>query len=234
MLTRKLRILLSVITGGVVLTSLLIIGPYLTNSRPSLASEISNSQAVSNGKLDSSKPLTTNQSLNDILREKGIASPDKIVIDKSDHTLALFAGNTWLKSYHVDFGEGGYGDKERAGDRKTPEGNFYVTEKSVLTPSDKYLGSRWMRLSYPNIEDAQRGLKQGIIDQQTYDAIVAAVNSGQTPPQRTALGGGIGIHGGEAPEFSDNWTWGCIGLTNGDVEDFFDYISVGTQVTIRK
>lgn len=224
MLTRRLSILLSIMTGSVALVALIIAGPYLTNSRPSLASELSNSQAAS----------PTSQPLSDILREKGIASPDKIIIDKSEHTLTLFAGNTRLKSYHVDFGEGGYEDKERAGDRKTPEGNFYVTEKSVLTPSDKYLGSRWMRLSYPNIEDAQRGLKQGIIDQQTYDAIVAAINSGQTPPQRTALGGGIGIHGGEVPEFSDNWTWGCIGLTNGDVEDFFDYITVGTQVTIKK
>jgi len=162
--------------------------------------------------------------------------PDlKIVVDKSDHLLTMFAGKTPLKSYRVAFGEGGLGDKERAGDRKTPEGTFYVAERSVLSPPDQYLGSRWLRISYPNIEDAERGLNSGMIDEDTYRAIVRAINNREIPPQRTALGGGIGIHGGSnsGENQGDYWTWGCVGMTDPDIEEIFDYIPVGTEVVIK-
>lgn len=170
-----------------------------------------------------------------VLQERGINpwAGMKIVIDKSDHTLSLFSGNTWIKSYHVELGEGGLGDKQVSGDLRTPEGTFYITERSVLSPADYYLGSRWLRISYPTVEDADRGLWQGLISRWTRDQIAAAISSGITPPQGTALGGGIGIHGGDKPELGDNWTWGCIGLTNADIEDFYNYAGVGTKVMIK-
>lgn len=171
------------------------------------------------------KSSSINQSATDEIR---------IVIIKSHQKLAIYRGDTELKIYRAEFGEGGMEDKEVQGDRKTPEGTFYITEKSILTPADEYLGTRWMRLSYPNIEDAQRGLEQGIIDRETHDSIVWAINNGKTPPQRTALGGGIGIHGGDISEFGGNWTWGCVGLTNEDVEEIYDYVSVGTPVIITR
>lgn len=157
-----------------------------------------------------------------------------IMIDKSQHTLSLVSQGVWLRTYHVEFGDGGLGDKQAAGDHKTPEGTFYVSEKSVLRPADYYLGSRWLRVSYPNIEDAQRGLNQKLISKQTYNSILSAVNNGRIPPQQTALGGGIGIHGGSKPEFGSDWTWGCIGLANKDIEDFYNYVSVGTPIIIQK
>lgn len=156
-----------------------------------------------------------------------------LVVDKSAHTLTLFRNGMPVRSYHVAIGDGGPGDKEVAGDHRTPEGTFYVCEKLVIDPPDKYLGSRWMRLSYPSVEDAARGLQQGLIDQVTYAAIVTACSSRQIPPQETALGGGVGIHGGSRPEWGDYWTWGCIGLTNADVEDLYDRVAIGTPVVIR-
>jgi LysM repeat protein len=174
--------------------------------------------------------------LRDICRERGITAPAKdidIVVDKSDRTLSLFWRGAWLKTYRADLGDGGPGDKEVAGDHKTPGGVFIITQKLVLNPPDQYLGSRWMRLSYPNAKDAERGLQQGLIDRQTYNEVVAAMAAGRTPPQYTALGGGIGIHGGSVPEFGADWTWGCVGLTNKDVEDFYDYAGIGTRVIIQ-
>lgn len=156
-----------------------------------------------------------------------------LVVDKAAHTLTLFQDGVPVKSYHVATGDGGPGDKEVAGDHRTPEGTFYICEKLVIDPPDEYLGSRWLRLSYPGVEDAARGLQQGLIDQATYEAIVAACSAGQVPPQETALGGGVGIHGGSRPEWGDCWTWGCIGLTNADVEDLYDRVAVGTPVVVR-
>ena len=173
--------------------------------------------------------------LGEILREKGINDFPKIsiVVDKSAQTLSVVTGNLWLKTYHVELGDNGKADKQVQGDHKTPEGTFYVAEKSVLYPEDQFLGTRWLRLSYPNIEDAERGIKQGLIEQKTYAEIVAANNAGKIPSQTTALGGGVGIHGGSSPEQGTNWTWGCVGLTNKDVQDFFDYVSVGTPIIIH-
>ncbi|MDI6711063.1 MAG: L,D-transpeptidase [Bacillota bacterium] len=176
-------------------------------------------------------------SLRAVLEEKGLRAPIPglwILVDKSEHTLSLFSGDTWLKSYHVEIGDGGAGDKHVAGDHLTPEGRFYVSQRSVLDPPDYYLGSRWMRLSYPNAEDAARGLARGLIDRTTHDAIVNAVATLAVPPQGTALGGGIGIHGGDIPSFGPDWTWGCVALTNADVEEIYDYIGVGTPVVIQK
>lgn len=180
----------------------------------------------------STKPLTQ------LLKEKGISGniPNlTILVDKSDHLLTLMSGSTPIKSYHVAFGDSGLGDKVKSGDHKTPEGTFYIAERSVLSPTDNYLGSRWMRVSYPNIEDAERGLRTGLIDQATHQQIVNAINNGQIPPQNTALGGGIGIHGASNNGINsgDSWTWGCIGLTNTDVNEIYDYIGVGTKLIIR-
>ncbi len=180
----------------------------------------------------SSKPLAQ------VLHEMGINAPIpnlKIVVDKSDHLLTMYSGSTPLKSYHAALGDNGLGPKQKAGDHKTPEGNYYIAERSVLSPPDQYLGSRWMRVSYPNINDAERGLNQGLIDYATYQQIVNAINKGEIPPQHTPLGGGIGIHGGSnnGTNAGDSWTWGCIGLTNSDVNEIYDYIGVGTRLLIQ-
>ena len=174
--------------------------------------------------------------LKDIISRRGIAASQlniRLFVDKSDKLLTVYNGTTPLKAYHVELGDGGTGDKQVAGDHKTPEGSFYITQKLVLNPADQYLGTRWMRLSYPNIEDAQRGLSKGIINKATYDQIVNAINNGQTPPQNTALGGGVGVHGGSTAALGTNWTFGCVGLSNKDVQDFYDYVKVGTKVTIQ-
>lgn len=174
--------------------------------------------------------------LQGIIAKRGLNTSNlqiRLFVDKSDKLLTVYNGNTPLKAYHVELGDSGPGDKYVAGDHKTPEGSFYITQKLVLNPADQFLGNRWMRLSYPNIEDAQRGLRSGIINQNTYNQIVSAINNGQTPPQNTALGGGVGIHGGSTPALGTNWTFGCVGLTNTDVQDFYGYVRVGTKVTIQ-
>lgn len=184
--------------------------------------------AISNAE---KKPLSA------ILKAKGIPNqiPNLIIyINKSNQILALYSGTTFLKSYHIALGDSGLGDKVQAGDHKTPEGTFYICQKLVYSNPDQYLGTRWMRLSYPNIEDAQRGLNSGLINQETYNQIVTANNNKTIPPQNTALGGGVGIHGGNDTngEYT-NWTFGCVALKNTSVNEIYDYVTVGTKVIIH-
>jgi len=90
-------------------------------------------------------------------------------------------------------------DKKRQGDRATPEGEFYIFTKN--NKSTYYLS---LGISYPNVEDAERGLRDGLISRAQHDAIVKAIRSKTAPPQNTELGGDIYIHGNGA---SSDWTW---------------------------
>ncbi len=192
--------------------------------------------AVLNNKSSVKTPTAPDLPLKDILKKNGISSVANIniVVSKSSHTLSLYSNGKFLKSYHVELGSGGPANKSVVGDKKTPEGEFYITEKTVYSPADYYLGTRWMEFNYPNIAAAQRGLNSGIINKETYNEIVNAIKNGTTPPQDTPLGGYIGIHGGSIQAFGKDWTWGCVGLENKDVEDFYSYIKIGTKLTINK
>lgn len=157
-----------------------------------------------------------------------------IIVNKTERTLSLINNDQLVKTYPIDIGDAGLGDKVRQGDHKTPEGEFYITQRLPIEPGDEFLGTRWFRLGYPNIEDAERGLATGLIDQATHDQIVGAIARGVTPPQYTALGGGVGIHGGATEAFGSDWTFGCVGMSDRDIEEFFDDVPVGTKVIIEK
>ncbi len=128
-------------------------------------------------------------------------------------------------TYRVGLGHSPVNDKEREGDRATPEGEFYIFTKN---PKSAYYLS--LGISYPNIEDAERGLSAGLITRAQHDQIVSAIKKKTAPPQYTALGGLIYIHGNGA---GSDWTWGCIALENEDVKELYDAVGTGTPVTIE-
>ncbi len=149
----------------------------------------------------------------------------RIVITKSERRMELYSGNTVVRRYKVGLGLSPVEDKVRQGDRRTPEGEFYV-----FTKNDKSAFYLSLGLSYPNIEDAGRGLRDNLISRRQHDAIVSAIRRKTTPPQNTALGGDIYIHGNGA---SSDWTWGCVALENADMKELFDAVRVGTPVVIK-
>lgn len=120
------------------------------------------------------------------------------------------------------------GDKAYQGDGGTPEGRFFVCE-SLRDPGQAKYGARSMRLSYPSAEDARRGLHDGRITYQTYAGIVRAVRNGLMPSQSTPLGGSIRIHGGGNGQ---DWTLGCLGMDDKDIEELFDLVPAKARVDI--
>ena len=149
-----------------------------------------------------------------------------IEIHKQKRQLFLFSGDKLWRAYPVIIGRNPDDDKIREGDLCTPEGTFYVCKKN---PRSKYNLS--LGLSYPSIEDAERGLRDRLIDEKEYDAIVRSITRGIPPPWNTALGGEIFIHG-DADFWQ--WTYGCVALRNTDIEELYPVIQVGTEVVIRK
>jgi murein L,D-transpeptidase YafK len=149
----------------------------------------------------------------------------RIVVLKSKRRLEVYSDGALVRSYKVGLGLNPVPDKVRQGDRATPEGEFYV-----FTKNDKSAFYLSLGISYPNIEDAERGLRDKLISRAQHDAIVKAIKRKATPPQNTALGGDIYIHGNGS---SSDWTWGCVALENEEVKELFDAVPVGTPVTIR-
>ena len=148
----------------------------------------------------------------------------RIVIRKKNRKLELFDGDKLIKTYTVVLGFSPKGDKEIEGDGKTPEGEFYVFIKN---PESKFHLS--LGISYPAVDDAERGLKDRLITAEEYDNITKAIDNKGMPPQKTRLGGEIYIHGGG---IDNDWTDGCVALKNEEIKEIFDAIPIGTRVVI--
>ena len=164
-------------------------------------------------------------------RSRGITASDlppmknpHILIKKKERTLQLFDDQKLIKSYKIALGFEPHGDKEVEGDGKTPEGDFYIFTKN---PKSKFYLS--LGVSYPNKEDAQRGLSANLISKSEHDSIVAAIDEKGMPPQKTRLGGEIYIHGHGN---TTDWTEGCVALSNSDIKEIFTALQVGTRVVI--
>lgn len=148
-----------------------------------------------------------------------------IVIRKGQRQLLLFSDKKLVRTYRIGLGSSPVGDKERQGDRRTPEGDFYI-----FTRNDKSAYYLSLGISYPNAAHAKRGLRDGLITKAQYDAIMRALAAGQGPPQNTRLGGDIYIHGNGS---QSDWTWGCAALENEEMLELFRAVPVGTPVRIE-
>ena len=137
----------------------------------------------------------------------------------------LYAGDKLVRTYRVGLGLSPIGDKIQEGDRRTPEGDFYIFTKN--DKSHYYLS---LGISYPNATHAARGLRDGLITKAQYDTIIEALNARKAPPQNTKLGGEIYIHGNGS---RNDWTWGCVALEDADIRELFDAVTVGTPVSIK-
>lgn len=138
---------------------------------------------------------------------------DSIVVFKSERKLLLYYRNNQLKTCKISLGDSPVGHKEKEGDEKTPEGLYTISGRN---PNSKYHLS--LRISYPNEQDKLNAKKNGY-----------------------SPGGDIMIHGlpnatGFLEEYyTDNdWTDGCIAVTNDEIEEIWDAVKDGTPIFINK
>jgi murein L,D-transpeptidase YafK len=158
----------------------------------------------------------------------------RVLVKKGERKLYLYVwenGKERLtKTYQIALGNNPTGSKRKQGDGATPEGDYYITHKNAQSRFYLSLG-----VSYPNIADADNGLKEGLITKAEYQAIVGAIHAKTKPPQNTRLGGDIFIHGGGAGKLFGSvrdWTLGCVALENDEIKELFDLIPLRTPVKI--
>lgn len=135
----------------------------------------------------------------------GRAAVTRVQVLKEKRTLQLFHDRTLLRSYQFDLGFAPTGHKEQEGDGRTPEGAYRIDRRNPNSRFHLSLG-----ISYPNSND-----------------IAAARARGVSP------GGDIFIHG--TPNRwvgTPDWTWGCIAVTNDEMDEIFTMVQTGTIIYI--
>ena len=154
----------------------------------------------------------------------GTVRDPALLIYKARRELELYDGERLVKTYRIALGLNPVDDKRKEGDGCTPEGEFYICTKNDRSRFHLFLG-----LSYPNQEDAERGLENGLITEEEHQLILDALAERKRPLWDTRLGGEIGIHGGGADA---HWTQGGIALDNKDIEELFMVVDLGSPVKI--
>jgi murein L,D-transpeptidase YafK len=117
-----------------------------------------------------------------------------------------------LRTYSIAIGRSPVGAKTRSGDHKTPEGNYVIDAKKSNSRFHRAL-----HLSYPSQTDRERAQAAGVDP-----------------------GGDVEIHGIEnglgwigSLHRKLDWTDGCIAVTDGEMDEIWIRVTVGTPIEIR-
>ena len=164
--------------------------------------------------------ISTGQAKKSLVKKLDVLprNPYYIIVDKSDYELKVFDDEGWYATYPIVFGSRDLSDKMREGDKRTPTGNFKVVLKKIHP--------KWgpeLLLDYPNDESYRRfkeRKQKGIIS------------------KAARIGDGIAIHATRPEEEWTvdnfyNWTDGCVSVKYTEMKELFQYIPVGTPVTIK-
>jgi len=145
-------------------------------------------------------------------RLRPAARADHVIVIKSARTLTLMDHGKVVKEYKVSLGGAPVGAKTRQGDHKTLEGSYLLDRRNEH--SQFY---RSIHISYPNAQDRARAQKL-----------------------KALPGGDIMIHGlpngygwlGKS-HVADDWTDGCIAVTNEEMDEIWRAVADGTPIEIR-
>jgi len=164
------------------------------------------------------------------------SGPEKepwLLVDTAGLTLTVMRdGQPEMTLHNIAIGRYGASPEKRRGDNNTPLGRFRVAWIKRNSGFHRFIG-----LDYPDVERAEKGYQEGVISKRELQTILSAHRLGKRPPQGTALGGQIGIHGlGQAdPRLHEsmNWTRGCVAVTDRQVDALLRWVRIGTTVEIR-
>ena len=138
---------------------------------------------------------------------------DFIIVNKEKRDITMYKEGKVLKKYKISLGFEPIGTKIKKGDGKTPEGLYFIEDK--IRESSFFLA---LKVSYPNPWDIRRALELNYHP-----------------------GGQIMIHGVPNTGYDRNyhnldndWTEGCIAISNQQMLEIWKKISVGTPILIKK
>lgn len=137
---------------------------------------------------------------------------DLVVVEKAKRKLHLVDDGKPFRTFDIALGIRPEGDKRQEGDFRTPEGRYILDSRN---PNSEFFLS--IHVSYPNQQDRREARSKGVDP-----------------------GGAIMIHGqpnepsrSEAYYRTQDWTNGCIAVSNSDMIDIWLMIGDNTPIEIR-
>lgn len=139
---------------------------------------------------------------------------DAILVKKGQRRLYLLRDGEPFRTYRVALGFSPAGHKQREGDGRTPEGRYWIDGRNAQSRFTKALS-----ISYPNSNDRAHARSRG-----------------------WSPGGHIMIHGQPRGRHDaalrdliryEDWTEGCIAVSNLAVDEIWRYTRDGTPIEIR-
>jgi murein L,D-transpeptidase YafK len=128
-----------------------------------------------------------------------------VQVHKGKRKMYLLHHEKVLKTYNIALGFAPEGHKQFEGDGKTPEGTYFIDRRNPNSAFHLSIG-----ISYPNQADREY-----------------AKSLGKSP------GGDIFIHGGpRRPTNRQDWTEGCIAVTDKEMERIYAMVKNGTPIHI--
>lgn len=143
-----------------------------------------------------------------------VASPlDSIVVYKAERRMDVYHKKQHVKTYIICLGLEPEGNKNFEGDLRTPEGLYYINDRSRKSAYHANLG-----VSYPNLSDS----------------LMARVY-GRSP------GGEIKLHGfpnkhrkdQEWDILNDDWTLGCIAVSDNEIDELYEWVVMYCPIMIK-
>lgn len=134
---------------------------------------------------------------------------DRVVVKKAERRLYLMRGEEALRIYEIALGFQPDGPKTREGDGRTPEGRYVLDRRNSRSRFYKAL-----HISYPSSLDRWRAELRG--ESPGGMILIHGQPSTQTPATRT----------------EDDWTLGCIAVSNREIDEIWSLTLDGTPIEI--
>jgi len=137
---------------------------------------------------------------------------DRIVVEKAARRLSVFRNGNNIKTYRIALGRSPLGAKQEEGDMKTPEGIYKIDGRNPQ--SSFHLA---LHISYPSDDDDKRAAARGV--SAGFDIMIHGIQNGR---------GWIG-----AFHRWNDWTAGCIAVTDEEIDELWRVTPDGTTIEIR-
>ncbi|MCA9319673.1 MAG: L,D-transpeptidase [Planctomycetes bacterium] len=167
--------------------------------------------------------------------EKGVRLPleePRLEVSVHNKTLSVFDGEVLIRRYDIGTGKGRAMGMLKKGSGSTPEGEYRIVRKAVRERIFSQ-GSRFMEIDYPNIDDIETAFERGVIDASQFQSAISARRNGDPMPDSLPIGDCLGIQGNHLLFMGANSTNGGVAMKNGDINDLYEYIPVGTPLVIH-
>jgi len=145
------------------------------------------------------------------MTSRHVAAADSLVVEKAAHRLTLYYRGAPVRTYSVALGNP-VGDKQRKGDRRTPVGLYHIDSRN---PQSRFHLA--LHISYPDERHAARARAAGVAP--GGDLMIHGLPNGQ---------GDVG-----ADHRQDDWTNGCVAVTDEEIEEIWSAVPIGTPIEIK-